>query len=128
MTRKSQDVGRQRSRSNIRRSRHGVGRAGGRGDIALQIERGFVRRAMKKAIQQTMDFGARASKCGCWVVSAAPRSRCGVVSRGKIPLHTLRQPIDTVLPKRTLSTAKSGDSAGCVRRRGALHRPKSQPR
>jgi small subunit ribosomal protein S3 len=65
-------------------------------NIALQLQhRISFRRAMKKAVSQTMDFGAEGIK-----VSVAGRlgghdmSRTEHVKEGKIPLHTLRADID----------------------------------
>src|ERR1700758_2986341 len=51
-------------------------------NVALQIERRIAyRRAMKKAVQTEMDFGAEISRSEWY-------------REGKIPLHTLRTPID----------------------------------
>jgi small subunit ribosomal protein S3 len=65
-------------------------------NVALQIERRIsFRRAMKKAVQTTKDFGALGIKIRC-----SGRLGGGEISRaewyrdGKIPLHTLRTPID----------------------------------
>src|SRR6201997_3945749 len=65
-------------------------------NVALQIERRIsFRRAMKKAVQTTRDFGALGIKIRC-----SGRLGGGEISRaewhrdGKIPLHTLRTPID----------------------------------
>jgi small subunit ribosomal protein S3 len=65
-------------------------------NIALQLERRIsFRRAMKKALQTTMDFGALgvklrvAGRLGGAEISRAEQSR-----EGKTPLHTLRAHID----------------------------------
>src|SRR6201986_2192711 len=65
-------------------------------NVALQIERRIsFRRAMKKAIQQTMEFGAQGIKLRCaGRLGGAEISRAEWYREGKIPLHTLRQPID----------------------------------
>src|SRR5215212_3260772 len=65
-------------------------------NIALQIERRIsFRRAMKKAIQQTMDFGAQGIKVRCsGRLGGSEISRAEWYREGKIPLHTLRTPID----------------------------------
>src|SRR5262245_26891698 len=65
-------------------------------NVALQIERRIsFRRAMKKSIQQTMDFGAQGIKLRCaGRLGGAEISRAEWYREGKIPLHTLRQPID----------------------------------
>lgn len=65
-------------------------------NIALQIERRIsFRRAMKKAVQSTMEFGAEGIKIRCsGRLGGAEISRAEWYREGKIPLHTLRQPID----------------------------------
>src|SRR5688572_21493738 len=65
-------------------------------NVALQIERRIsFRRAMKKSIQTTMDFGAEGIKIRCaGRLGGAEISRAEWYREGKIPLHTLRQPID----------------------------------
>ena len=65
-------------------------------NVALQIERRIsFRRAMKKSVQTTMDFGAQGIKIRCsGRLGGAEISRAEWYREGKIPLHTLRQPID----------------------------------
>lgn len=65
-------------------------------NVALQIERRIsFRRAMKKSIQQTMEFGAQGVKLRCaGRLGGAEISRAEWYREGKIPLHTLRTPID----------------------------------
>ncbi len=65
-------------------------------NVALQIERRIsFRRAMKKTIQTTMDLGADGIKIRCaGRLGGAEISRAEWYREGKIPLHTLRQPID----------------------------------
>src|SRR5678815_3491957 len=65
-------------------------------NVALQIERRIsFRRAMKKSMQQTMDFGAQGIKLRCaGRLGGAEISRAEWYREGKIPLHTLRTPID----------------------------------
>jgi small subunit ribosomal protein S3 len=65
-------------------------------NVALQIERRIsFRRAMKKAVQTTMDFGARGIKIRCsGRLGGAEISRAEWYREGKIPLQTLRQAID----------------------------------
>lgn len=65
-------------------------------NIALQIERRIsFRRAMKKAVQTTMDFGAQGIKVRCaGRLGGAEISRSERYHEGKVPLHTLRTPID----------------------------------
>jgi small subunit ribosomal protein S3 len=65
-------------------------------NVALQIERRIsFRRAMKKSLQTTMDFGAEGIKIRCaGRLGGAEISRAEWYREGKIPLHTLRTPID----------------------------------
>lgn len=65
-------------------------------NVALQIERRIsFRRAMKKAVQTTMDFGADGIKIrSSGRLGGAEISRAEWYREGRIPLHTLRQPID----------------------------------
>jgi small subunit ribosomal protein S3 len=65
-------------------------------NIALQLERRIsFRRAMKKAIQTSMDFGALGIRVRCaGRLGGAEISRAEWYREGKIPLHTLRTPID----------------------------------
>ncbi len=65
-------------------------------NVALQIERRIsFRRAMKKAIQTTMEFGAEGVRIRCaGRLGGAEISRAEWYREGKIPLHTLRTPID----------------------------------
>ena len=65
-------------------------------NVALQIERRIsFRRAMKKTIQQTMEMGAEGIKLRCaGRLGGAEISRAEWYREGKIPLHTLRVPID----------------------------------
>ena len=65
-------------------------------NVALQMERRIsFRRAMKKALQTTMDFGAEGIKIRCaGRLGGAEISRAEWYREGKIPLQTLRTPID----------------------------------
>src|ERR1700760_2820289 len=65
-------------------------------NVALQIERRIsFRRAMKKTIQTTMEMGAEGIKIRCaGRLGGAEISRAEWYREGKIPLHTLRTPID----------------------------------
>jgi small subunit ribosomal protein S3 len=65
-------------------------------NVAMQIERRIsFRRAMKKAIQIAMEMGAEGIKLRCaGRLGGAEISRAEWYREGKIPLHTLRQPID----------------------------------
>ena len=65
-------------------------------NIALQLERRIsFRRAMKKAVQTTMDFGAQGIKLRvAGRLNGAEISRAELTRDGKTPLHTLRADID----------------------------------
>src|SRR5215207_3690544 len=65
-------------------------------NVALQLERRVsFRRAMKKAIQTTMDFGAEGVKIRCaGRLGGAELARVEQYMQGRVPLHTLRANID----------------------------------
>src|SRR5512137_1491690 len=65
-------------------------------NVALQLERRVsFRRAMKKAIQTTMDFGAKGVKLRCaGRLGGAELARTESYHEGVVPLHTLRAEID----------------------------------
>lgn len=64
--------------------------------VALQLERRIsFRRAMKKAVQTTMDFGADGIKIRCaGRLGGAELARIEQYNKGRVPLHTLRANID----------------------------------
>ena len=65
-------------------------------NVALQLERRVsFRRAMKKAIQTAMDFGAEGIKIRCaGRLGGAELARVEMYHEGRVPLHTLRADID----------------------------------
>jgi small subunit ribosomal protein S3 len=65
-------------------------------NVALQLERRIsFRRAMKKALQTAMDFGADGIKIRCaGRLGGAELSRTEQYMQGRVPLHTLRANID----------------------------------
>jgi small subunit ribosomal protein S3 len=65
-------------------------------NVALQLERRVsFRRAMKKAIQIAMDFGAEGIKLRCGGrLGGAELARVEIYHEGRVPLHTLRANID----------------------------------
>jgi small subunit ribosomal protein S3 len=65
-------------------------------NIALQLERRIsFRRAMKKAVQTAMDFGAEGIKIRCCGrLGGAELARTESYHEGRVPLHTLRANID----------------------------------
>ena len=64
--------------------------------IAEQLERRFAfRRAMKQAVQRTMESGARGVKVRCsGRLGGAEQARPEWYAEGRVPLHTLRADID----------------------------------
>ncbi len=65
-------------------------------NVALQMERRVsFRRAMKKAVQTAMDFGAEGIKIRCaGRLGGAELARVEQYLQGRVPLHTLRANID----------------------------------
>jgi len=65
-------------------------------NVALQLEKRVAhRRAIKRAIEQTMNAGAQGIKVVCsGRLGGAEMSRTETYRQGKIPLHTLRADID----------------------------------
>ena len=65
-------------------------------NVALQLERRVsFRRAMKKALQTAMDFGAEGIKIRCaGRLGGAELARVEIYHEGRVPLHTLRANID----------------------------------
>jgi small subunit ribosomal protein S3 len=62
----------------------------------LQLERRIsFRRAMKKAVQTTMDFGAAGIKIRCaGRLGGAELARVEIYREGSVPLHTLRANVE----------------------------------
>lgn len=65
-------------------------------NVALQLERRIsFRRAMKKAVQTAMDFGAEGIRIRCaGRLGGAELARVEQYHQGRVPLHTLRADID----------------------------------
>ena len=65
-------------------------------NVTLQLERRIsFRRAMKKAVQTAMDFGAEGIKIRCaGRLGGAELARVETYHEGRVPLHTLRAAID----------------------------------
>ncbi len=65
-------------------------------NVALQLERRIsFRRAMKKAVQTAMDFGAEGIKIRCGGrLGGAELARVEMYHEGRVPLHTLRANIE----------------------------------
>ena len=65
-------------------------------NVAMQMERRVAfRRAMKKAVNVALKFGAKGVKIACsGRLGGAEMSRCEWSREGRVPLHTLRADID----------------------------------
>ncbi|MBU0675649.1 MAG: 30S ribosomal protein S3 [Proteobacteria bacterium] len=65
-------------------------------NVAMQLERRIAfRRAMKKAVNVALKFGAKGIKIACsGRLGGAEMSRCEWSREGRVPLHTLRADID----------------------------------
>lgn len=65
-------------------------------NVAMQMERRVAfRRAMKKAVNIALKFGAKGIKISCsGRLGGAEMSRCEWSREGRVPLHTLRADID----------------------------------
>jgi len=79
-------------------------------NVALQLERRIsFRRAMKKAVQIAMDFGAQGIRLRTsGRLNGAEISRSEWYREGKVPLHTLRTPIDYGLAEANTVYGKIG--------------------
>jgi small subunit ribosomal protein S3 len=79
-------------------------------NVALQLERRVsFRRAMKKALQTTMDFGAKGIKIRCaGRLGGAELARVETYREGSVPLHTLRANVDYGLAEANTVYGKLG--------------------
>ena len=98
-------------------------------NVALQIERRIsFRRAMKKSIQTTMDFGADGIKLRCaGRLGGAEISRAEWYREGKIPLHTLRTPIDYGFAEANTVYGKIGVKCWICKKREAVEPQPAAP-
>jgi len=96
-------------------------------NIALQLERRVsFRRAMKKAIQTTMDFGADGIKVRCaGRLGGAELARVEMYHEGRVPLHTLRANIDYGFAEASTVYGKLG--VKCWICKGETKQEKPQP-
>lgn len=92
-------------------------------NVALQLERRIsFRRAMKKAVQTAMDFGADGIKIRCGGrLGGAELSRVETYHEGRVPLHTLRANIDYGFAEARTVYGKLG--VKCWICRGEIKRP-----
>lgn len=79
-------------------------------NVALQLERRVsFRRAMKKALQTAMDFGAEGIKIRCaGRLGGSELSRVESYHEGRVPLHTLRANIDYGFAEASTMAGKLG--------------------
>jgi small subunit ribosomal protein S3 len=64
-------------------------------NVAMQLERRVAfRRAMKKAVQTALKFGAKGIRIACSRLGGGEMSRYEWYREGRVPLHTLRADID----------------------------------
>ena len=64
-------------------------------NVATQLQRRFLRRAMKKAVMTAMKFGAKGIRLNAaGRLGGAEMSRREWYREGRVPLHTLRADID----------------------------------
>jgi small subunit ribosomal protein S3 len=99
-------------------------------NIALQLERRIsFRRAMKKAVQTTMDFGAQGIKVACGGrLGGAELARREKYRTGKIPLHTLRADIDYGFAEANTVYGKIGVKVWiCKGEKQLKEQPQAQP-
>ena len=94
-------------------------------NVALQIERRIsFRRAMKKVVQTTMEFGAQGIKIRCaGRLGGAEISRAERYHEGKVPLHTLRTPIDYGFAEANTVYGKIGVKCWICKKRKSPPRP-----
>jgi small subunit ribosomal protein S3 len=98
-------------------------------NVALQIERRIAyRRAMKKAVQIAMDFGAQGIRLrSSGRLNGAEISRSEWYREGKVPLHTLRTPIDYGFAEANTVYGKIGVKCWICKKEEALPAPANAP-
>src|SRR5256712_5745360 len=98
-------------------------------NVALQLERRVsFRRAMKKAIQSTMDFGAEGVKIRCaGRLGGAELARVETYHQGRVPLHTLRANIDYGFAEARTVYGKLGVKCWICKGETKAEKPQPQP-
>src|SRR5262245_39061907 len=98
-------------------------------NVALQIERRIsYRRAMKKAVQMAMDFGAEGIRLRCsGRLNGAEISRSEWYREGKVPLHTLRTPVDYGFAEANTVYGKIGVKCWICKKEEPAAQPASPP-
>src|ERR1041384_7760808 len=96
-------------------------------NVALQLERRIsFRRAMKKAVQVAMDFGAEGIKIRCaGRLGGAELARVETYHEGRVPLHTLRANIEYGFAEAKTVYGKLG--VKCWICKGEISKEKAQP-
>ena len=98
-------------------------------NIALQLERRVsFRRAMKKALQTTKDFGAEGIKIRCaGRLGGAELARVEQYHWGRVPLHTLRAEIDYGFAEASTVYGKLGVKCWICKGDTKATKPAAQP-
>ena len=99
-------------------------------NVALQLERRVsFRRAMKKAVQVAMDFGAEGIKIRVGGrLGGAEIARVEKYHQGRVPLHTLRANIDYGFAEANTLYGKLGIKCWiCKGENAAQKKPQPQP-
>ena len=89
-------------------------------NIATQLERRIAfRRAMKKAVQTALKFGAKGIRVACsGRLGGAEMARYEWYREGRVPLHTLRADIDYGFAEAKTTYGKIGCKVWIMQRRG----------
>src|SRR5258707_7060456 len=98
-------------------------------NVALQLERRIsFRRAMKKAVQTAMDFGAEGIKIRCsGRLGGAELARVEMYHEGRVPLHTLRANIDYGFAEAATVYGKLGVKCWICKGETKQEKPQPQP-
>lgn len=98
-------------------------------NIALQLERRVsFRRAMKKAVQTAVDFGADGIKVRCaGRLGGAELARVETYHQGRVPLHTLRANIDYGFAEANTVYGKLGVKCWICKGETKPEKPVAQP-
>ncbi len=98
-------------------------------NVALQLERRIsFRRAMKKAVQVAMDFGAEGIKIRCaGRLGGAELARVETYHEGRVPLHTLRANIDYGFAEAKTVYGKLGVKCWICKGEITIEKPQPQP-
>ncbi len=98
-------------------------------NVAMQLERRIsFRRAMKKAVQTAMDFGAEGIKIRCaGRLGGAELARAELYHEGRVPLHTLRAQIDYGFAEAKTVYGKIGVKCWICKGEKAAEKPAATP-